>query len=118
MRRYFLSFALSLAAGLAQPPANLPLDSAGWKDIGRLGEWMGLDWLRVEMDRRMYEPQKGRFDWESQEMRTLYRILDWCQCNGTDVFLTEMWRDVDWLAFPEVHPLVSAPNSLADFARG
>jgi hypothetical protein len=98
--------------------ANLPLDSAGWKDIERLGEWLGLDWLRVEMDRRMYEPQRGRFDWESQEMRTLYRILEWCQRNGADVFLTEMWRDVDWLAFPEVHPLVSAPNSLEDFAEG
>jgi hypothetical protein len=29
-----------------------------------------------------------------------------------------MWRDVDWLAYPEVHPLLSAPNSPEDFAAG
>jgi hypothetical protein len=98
--------------------ANPPLDSAAWKDIDRLGSWLGLDWLRVELSRRMYEPQKGRYDWDNQEMRTLYRILDWCQRNDADVFLTEMWRNVDWLAYPDVHPLLSAPNSLEDFAEG
>lgn len=98
--------------------ANPPLDSAAWKDIARLGRWLGLDWLRVEIDRRMYEPRKGQFTWDSEEMQTLYRILDWCQSNGADVFLTEMWRDIDWLAFPGVHPLMSAPNSLDDFAAG
>ena len=98
--------------------ANPPLDSAAWKDIDRLGKWLGLDWVRVEIDRRMYEPQKGQFTWDTEEMRTLYRILDWCQANGADVFLTEMWRDVDWLAYPGVHPLLSAPNSLEDFGEG
>lgn len=98
--------------------ANPPLDSPAWKDIDRLGKWLGLDWLRVEIDRRMYEPRKGQFTWESEEMRTLYRVLDWCQLNGADVFLTEMWRDVNWLAYPGVHPLLSAPNSLEDFAEG
>jgi hypothetical protein len=98
--------------------ANPPLDSAAWNDIEQCAQWLGLDWLRVEMDRRMYEPHKGQFDWNSEEMRTLYRILDWCQAHGAEVFLTEMWRDVDWLAYPEVHPLLSAPNSLEDFAEG
>ena len=98
--------------------ANPPLDSAAWGDIDRLGRWLGLDWLRVELDRRMYEPQKGQYDWDSEEMRTLYRILDWCQRNDADVFLTEMWRDVAWLAYPDVHPLISAPASLEDFAEG
>lgn len=97
---------------------NPPLDSPAWADIERLGKWLGLNWIRVEIDRRMYEPQKGRFDWQSEEMRTLYRILDWCQANDVDVFLTEMWRDVDWLAYPEVHPMLSAPNSLPDYAEG
>jgi hypothetical protein len=98
--------------------ANPPLDSPAWEDIDRLGKWLGLDWLRVELSRRMYEPQKGRFDWDNEEMRTLYRILDWCEQNEVDVFLTEMYRDVDWLAYPEVHPLLSAPNSQKDFAEG
>src|ERR1017187_1412529 len=30
MRRYFLSFALSLSAGIAQPPANLPKADLLW----------------------------------------------------------------------------------------
>jgi hypothetical protein len=98
--------------------ANPPLDSAAWGDIERYAQWLGLDWLRVEMDRRMYEPRKGQFDWDNEEMRTLYRILDWCQHHDADVFLTEMWRDVPWLAYPDVHPLLSAPNSLEDFAEG
>jgi hypothetical protein len=97
---------------------NPPLDSSAWGDIGRLAKWLGLDWLRVELDRRMYEPQKDRFDWDSEEMRTLYRILDWCQQNNADVFLTEMWRDVAWLAYPDVHPLLSAPASLEAYAEG
>jgi hypothetical protein len=98
--------------------ANPPLDSGAWNDIERLGRWLGLDWLRVEIDRRMYEPQPHQFNWKSDEMVTLYRILDWCESNGADVFLTEMWRDVEWLAYPGVHPLMSAPNSLDDFAEG
>jgi hypothetical protein len=51
---------------------HLPLDSPAWKDIERLGQWLGLDWLRVEMDRRMYEPRKGQFTWDSEEMLTRF----------------------------------------------
>jgi hypothetical protein len=98
---------------------NPPLDStAAWKDIERLGTWLGMDWLRVEIDRRMYEPERGKFDWNSDEMQTLYRMLDWCERNRADVFLTEMWRDVEWLAYPDVHPLISAPNELEPYAQG
>ena len=80
---------------------NPPLDSAAWKDLDRFGRWLGLDWIRVELSRRMFEPQQGLYEWDNEEMRTLYRILDWCQQNDADVFLTEMCRDVDWLAYPE-----------------
>src|ERR1035438_246555 len=41
MRRYFLSFALSLAAGLAQPPANLPKADLLWP--GGAPESQGLE---------------------------------------------------------------------------
>ena len=38
MRRYFLSFALSLSAGIAQPPANLPKADLLWPDGAPLSQ--------------------------------------------------------------------------------
>ena len=54
-------------------------------------------------------------------MRILYRILDWCERNHADVFLQQMWGNVDWNAFPEFHddPVKrahSGPRSMDDFA--
>ena len=98
---------------------NPPLAAtAAWQDIERHASWLGLDWLRVEVERRMYEPERGKYDWDNEESHTMFRILDWCQRNDADVFLTEMWRNVKWLAIPGVHPLRSAPNDAAGFAEG
>lgn len=102
------------------PPAE---DEAAWRQIHRHAAWLGMDFLRVELEQRMYEPDKGKFDWDNPEMRILYRILDWCQQNETDVFLTQMWANVAWNAFPEfadrpagvVH---SGPRSMGDFGEG
>jgi hypothetical protein len=88
-----------------------------WEDLRRHFRWLGLDFVRVEIDMRMYAPERGRFDWENEEMQMLYAILDTCQQNGADVFFTEMWQDVDWNAFPEVGRLKSAPKSVPDFAH-
>jgi hypothetical protein len=70
------------------------------------------------MSQRMYEPEREKFDWENEEMQALYRILDWCEKNGADVFLQQMWGYVEWNAYPGVHPLISAPKNLDDFANG
>lgn len=88
-----------------------------WKDLKEHFRWLGLDFVRVEVDMRMYAPERGRFDWQNDEMKMLYRILDTCQENGADVFFTEMWQDVEWNAFPEVGRLKSAPRSVPDFAN-
>ena len=66
----------------------------------------------------MYEPERGVFDWTNEVMLALYKILDWCESNHADVFLQQMWGHVEWNAFPGVHPLLSAPRSLDDFAAG
>ena len=71
----------------------------------------------------MYEPERNRFDWDNPEMRILYRILDWCQRRACDVFLTQMWSNVGWNAFPEFRDsatgrIHSGPASLDDFAEG
>jgi hypothetical protein len=96
------------------PVGNL----VAWDDLYRHARWLGLSFLRVEIDQRIYEPERGRFDFTNDEMQALYRILDWAEKEGADVFLQQMWRHVEWNAFPGVHPLLSAPSSLVDHGAG
>ncbi len=99
--------------------ANPPVaEMKKWKQIFGHASWLGLNFIRVELSQRMYEPERGVFDWNNEEMRALYRILDWCESNSADVFLQQMWGHVEWNAFPGVHPLLSAPRSVDDFAAG
>ena len=104
----------------ANPPAS---DNRAWREIYRHADWLGLDFVRVEIEQRMFEPERGRFTWDTPEMRILYRILDWCQSRGADVFLQNMWGNVEWNAFPEfrgdpIQRLHSGPYSMDDFANG
>ncbi len=93
-------------------------DTSAWNQIYDHAAWLGLNFVRVEISQRMYEPEQKLFDWENEEMLALYNILDYCQNNGVDVFLQQMWGDVEWNAYPGVHPLLSAPRNLGDFADG
>ena len=102
------------------PPAE---DDAAWRQIDRHARWLGLDWNRVELEQRIYEPERGQFTWDSAEMKILYRILDWNEKNHTDVFLQQMWGNVKWNTFPEwrddpVWRVHSGPLSVEDFAEG
>src|SRR5271157_159128 len=98
---------------------NPPLEyTDAWSDLSKHARWLGLDFIRVEIDMRMYEPERGRFDWQNDQMQTLYRILDHCQENQVDVFFTQMWADVEWNAFAGAGRLQSAPKSVEDFAQG
>ncbi len=100
-----------------------PDDAAAWQRLAAHADWLGLDWVRVELEQRMYEPRRREFSWDNRDMRALYRILDWAQARGVDVFLQQMWSDVDWNAYPglendPVGRLRSAPRSLPEFAYG
>ena len=97
------------------PPVT---DTVAWKQIQDHASWLGMNFIRVELSQRMYEPERRKFDWNNEEMQALYNILDWCQKNDADVFLQQMWGYVEWNAIPGVHPLISAPKSLDDFADG
>lgn len=98
---------------------NPPLsDTAAWVQLYKHASWLGLNFVRVELSQRMYEPERNVFDWNNEEMKVLYKILDWCEANHADVFLQQMWSDVVWNAYPGVHPLISAPYSLDDYAEG
>ena len=89
-----------------------------WNQIQKHASWLGLNFIRVELSQRMYEPGRRKFDWNNVEMQALYKILDWCQQNNADVFLQQMWGYVEWNAYPGVHPLISAPRNLDDFSDG
>jgi hypothetical protein len=93
-------------------------DSIVWDQIYNYARWLGLDWIRVEISARMYEPEREKFDWNNEEMHALYKILDWAEKNRADVFLQQMWSNVKWNAYPGVQPLLSAPKSPDDFANG
>jgi len=96
----------------------LATEVGAWNQIENHAAWLGLDFIRVEISQRMYEPDRRKFDWENEEMQALYRILDWCEQNQADVFLQQMWGHVEWNSYPGVHPLISAPKNLDDFADG
>ena len=103
------------SAYAGNPPIS---DTAAWNQLYHHAKWLGLDFVRVEIDMRMYEPEKNVFDWKNDEMQALYRILDWCETNHADVFLQQMWGHVAWNAHTGVHPLLSSPKSVDDFANG
>ncbi len=60
-----------------------------------------MDLCRVEIEQRMFLPERDRFTWENAEMRILYRILDWCDRRNADVFFQQMWCNVDWNPYPK-----------------
>lgn len=91
-------------------------DEQQWQDMCQHFRWLGLDFVRVEIDMRMYAPERGKFNWQNDEMKMLYRILDICQENHADVFFTQMWQDVEWNAIAGVNRIRSAPKSDVDFA--
>ena len=100
-----------------------PDDANAWQRLAAHADWLGLDWVRVELEQRMYEPRRREFSWDNRDMRALYRILDWAESRGVDVFLQQMWADVDWNAMPglekdPVGRLRSAPRSIPEFAYG
>lgn len=97
------------------PPVS---DKKAWQQIKDYASWLGMNFVRVELSQRMYEPEKGQFDWKNEEMQALYNILDWAQENDVDVFLQQMWMNVEWNALPGIHPLISAPKDLNDYANG
>lgn len=100
-----------------------PGDDRRWNELLKYADWLGMDWCRVGIEQRMYEPGRRTFDWDGSEMRALYRILDWAQQRDVDVFLQQMESDVAWNAYPgnaedPIKRYRSAPYSLSEWAYG
>jgi hypothetical protein len=110
-------------SGFGGTPPVIARHERLWESIERHADWLGLKFIRAEMDWRQWQPEKGRFTWDSPEMAILERILSWAQRRGSDVMLQCMWPNVEWLAFPEYRrdpALVqaSAPCDLGALAEG
>lgn len=104
------------------PPVT-PQHEMLWSSLEQHAAWLALKFIRAEMDWRQWQPERGRFTWDSPEMRILNRILSWAQQHGSDVMLQSMWLNVEWLAFPAYRQdpaltQVSAPADLDAFAEG
>jgi len=99
-------------------PPLTPEYTKAWEDIINHAKWLGLDFIRVEVAVSMWEPEREKFTWESEEMKTLYRILDHCKKNNVDVYMAVMWQGVAWNSFPGICNLQSSPKSVEDFAIG
>ena len=75
-------------------------DTEAWEKVLWHAGWLGIDWVRLELEQRMYNPLKDLYTWDSYEMQVLYRFLDWCEERKVDVLLQQMWSNVQWMAYP------------------
>jgi len=88
----------------AVPPNN---DVEKWNQILNHASWLGIDFIRLIIEQHMYCPEKaGVYTWESNEMKNLYRVLDWCESNEVDVFLTEQFAHTPWNCPPDAKSVV------------
>lgn len=97
-------------------------DDESWEKVFYHAKWLGLDWTRMEIDQRMYNPEENVYTWDSPEMKILYRYLDFCNENNVDVLLQQMWSNAKWMAYPKhrdnpIGIICSAPYDKEKFAE-
>lgn len=97
-------------------------DDESWEKVFYHAKWLGLDWTRMEIDQRMYNPEENVFTWDSPEMKILYKYLDFCNENNVDVLLQQMWSNAKWMAYPKhrdnpIGIICSAPYDKEKFAE-
>ncbi len=83
----------------ATPEAN---DEKAWSKIELYMDWLGMDYTRLSVEHRVFEPEKGQYSFDNREMKVLYRYLDYFQKNGVTVQLQEMYPNAKWLAHKEL----------------
>jgi hypothetical protein len=70
--------------------------------ISRRIEWMRLPIVRIMMQAKWVYKGNNQFDWETPEMKSLYRHLDLCQRRGMSVILTDWGVEPQWLKTPGI----------------
>lgn len=98
-------------------------DNKAWFKIFSYMDWLGMDYTRLNVEHRMFEPEKGRYSFDNREMRTLYKYLDYFEKNGVTVQLQEMYPNVKWLAHNslqgnDVDIIKSGPSDIEAWSDG
>lgn len=83
----------------ATPEAS---DTKAWDKIYEYMDWLGMDYTRLNLEHRVFEPEKGKFSFDNREMQVLYKQLDYFEKKGTIVQLQEMYPNAKWLAHKEL----------------
>jgi len=78
------------------------VDEKDFATIAKRIEWMRIPLLRVMMLAKWCYLGDGQYDWNTRDMRELYRHLDLCQKLGISVYLTEWGCNGEWLEVPDV----------------
>lgn len=80
---------------------KLGVTEADWNKVVKRIRWMRLPIVRMMMLSRWCTPLgDSRFNWDTPEMRSLYRHLDVCQREGITVVLTDWGCVVEWNRVP------------------
>lgn len=101
--RSFMGFGVEWDPGvarLAEPAATLT--DSDWDLIVKRISWMRIPVIRMMMQTKWCYRGGGQFDWESPEMKLLYRHLDVCARFGIKVILTDWGCERDWLRAPGI----------------
>jgi len=93
-------------------------DATHWNNLLNYANFLGFDWIRLQLEQNQYEPAKGVFTWDSPNMTALYREADWAKAHGVDIYLQETWQANAWNSIPGTPVAHSAPNNMTDWATG
>ncbi len=81
------------------------VDAKDFSIIEKRIEWMEIPLMRIMMIANWCYLGNGKYDWNTRDMKELYRHLDLCQKLGITVFLTEWGCNDNWLKIPDVEKI-------------
>jgi hypothetical protein len=104
----------------AMPEAT---DQKAWAKIFTYMDWLGIDYTRLNLEHRMFQPEKGKLSFDNREMQVLYKQLDYFEKKGVIVQLQEMYPNAKWLAHKELQStsvgiIKSGPADLEAWSDG
>jgi len=88
--------------GSAWGATPLASDTKSWDKIFTYMDWLGMDYTRLNIEHRMFEPAKSKYSFDNLEMQVLYKQLDYFEKNNVIVHLQEMYPNAKWLAHKEL----------------
>lgn len=81
---------------------DLGVTEADWELVTNRLRWMRPAFVRMMVQTKWCYRDGADFDWESVEMKSLYRHLDFCQAHGITVILTDWGCEPEWLKAPGI----------------